>query len=247
MHPLIANWMRFVARRRQRTVRKDDFMFRLPSTVIGQGMMDEGNYFLFDYALQHLPKDGDVLEIGSYGGFSMNLVLHLLAKYQQLDRRVYSCDPWIYSGYQDEMQPPTKHMDGHPGVSRVAFMEYVLSNFKESLALLRPDHLPFSTRKTSDDFFTSWYAGEEMMDVFGRNFKPGSKLAFVYIDGDHSEAAARKDLENSIKALVPGGWILLDDSAPWLPYGSARLVPEFMARQELECVFRNPNALFRKK
>lgn len=222
-------------------------MLRLPSSVIGQGMMDEGNYFLFDHALSRLPRHGDILEIGSYGGFSMNLILYLLAKHKEHNRLVYSCDPWIYSGYKDETEAHSLHMDGNPAVRREDFMAYVLANFKESLQLFQPGRLPFAVRKTSDVFFQSWFASAAMEDVFGRTFSPGKELAFIYIDGDHSEAAARKDLENSIKALVSGGWILLDDSAPWLPYGSAGLVTEYLARPELECVFRNPNALFRKK
>ena len=210
-------------------------------------MMDEGNYFLFDYALSRLPSQGHILEIGSYGGFSMNLILHLLAKHKEHNRQVYSCDPWIYSGYKDETEGLSQHMDGNQAVRREDFMTYVLANFKESLELFQPERLPHSVRKKSADFFHFWFAGQAMDDVFGRTFYPGKDLAFIYIDGDHTEQGARSDLENSIKALVPGGWILLDDSAAWLPYGSARLMPEFMARPELDCVFRNPNALFRKK
>lgn len=51
---------------------------------------------------------------------------------------------------------------------------------------------------TSDDFFKQ---SEKMFDL-------------IYIDGDHQSDQVRKDLVNSLKALKPGGVIVMHDIAP---------------------------------
>jgi hypothetical protein len=53
-------------------------------------------------------------------------------------------------------------------------------------------------------------------------------------------------VENSLQFLLPGGLLLLDDSADGLPYGSAILAKELLKRKDLKLVERNPNYLFRK-
>jgi hypothetical protein len=59
-------------------IRDDNFIKRLNSSVIGEGMLHKGNPYLMDYAIKYLPENGIVLEIGVYGGLPTNLILHLL-------------------------------------------------------------------------------------------------------------------------------------------------------------------------
>jgi Methyltransferase domain len=224
----------------------DDFMARLPSTVVGEGMLSEGNKYLFDLALRQLPAEGSLLEIGSFGGMSMNLVLHLMERHG-VNRPVYSCDPWSYLGYHDRCPPFPDHIDGKPGVSRVEYMEYILESYKRALRLLHPSRLPFSIRTRSDEFFVQWRSRQTAVDVFGREAKLGGPLAFVYIDGDHSLEVSRRDLENAMEFLVPGGFLLFDDSAAGTSFGSAALMKEVLQRNDLEKVLANPNYLFRKR
>ncbi|HOY95221.1 MAG TPA: class I SAM-dependent methyltransferase [Catalimonadaceae bacterium] len=239
---LQVKWQNF----RMKRIVKDDFVARLPSTVVGEGMMNEGNLYLFDFAIRNLPSEGQILEIGSFGGLSMNLLLHLLKKYGK-SPTVFSCDPWLYSGYHDRTEPFPNHIDGNPDVLRTDYMDYIRESFVRSVRLLHPDHLPHTIQCTSDSFFQSWRTNEQVTDVFGRSVTCGGKLAFVYIDGDHSLEAARKDFENAMEFLVPGGFVLLDDSAAGLPYGSVKLIDEIRHRPDLTLIRANPNYLFQKR
>jgi hypothetical protein len=228
-----------------RRVPKDDFLNRLPSSMLGHGMMQDGNYALFDKAISEMPEGGAVLEIGSFGGLSMNLILYLLFKKKKAFP-VFSCDPWIYSGYEDTDTSKSDAIDGWPSVNREAYMEYVLTAFKNAIRLFHPNTLPYSCRMKSADFFLAWGEGKTVTDIFDRTVSPGGPLSFVYVDGDHSYQAASADVENSLQFLLPGGLLLLDDSADGLPYGSAILAKELLKRKDLKLVERNPNYLFRK-
>ena len=91
-------------------------------------------------------------------------------------------------------------------------------------------------------------AESEFLSVFGGG-RPTWRLALI--DGDHTEEAARRDLEAVAPRMVPGGCILVHDVwrgedggpgaafewASWRVFGGVRLVPE----PELVCtlgVFR---------
>jgi hypothetical protein len=98
----------------------------------------------------------------------------------------------------------------------------------------------------SADFFQAWQHKETVTDVFGRTILLGGPLSFVYVDGDHSYEAALSDIEESLKHLLPGGLLLLDDSADGLPYGSVEVARKLLKRRDVVLVDKNPNYLFRK-
>jgi hypothetical protein len=75
----------------------DLFIKRLKCTVIGEGMLDEWNIYLMDYVIKKISNRGAILEIGSYGGSSTNLMLHLIKKHQK-ENPFSACDSWIYEG-----------------------------------------------------------------------------------------------------------------------------------------------------
>lgn len=223
----------------------DDFIRRLRSSVIGEGMLEEGNIYLFDKAIQQLPPKGAVVEIGSYGGLSANLICYLLRKYKK-QNPFFTCDPWIYEGYHDHKGQKTEFMDGRNDVKRTDHMEHIRQSFIRSAKLLSANDLPYSIHTTSNDFFSKWEKGEEMQDVFERKVKLGGPIAFAYIDGDHSYEAAEQDLENVAKHLIPGGFILLDDSADHLSFGSAKLMKKIVKDKRFTIEDKNPNYLIRK-
>ena len=64
---------------------EDLFVQRLRSLVIGEGMLHKGNIYLIDFALKNMPDNGVVIEIGSYGGLSTNLILYLLKKNNRIE------------------------------------------------------------------------------------------------------------------------------------------------------------------
>jgi predicted O-methyltransferase YrrM len=226
-------------------VSPDDFIRRLRSSVIGEGMLEEGNIYLFDKAIRQLPAIGAVVEIGSYGGLSANLICHLLRKYKK-QNSFFTCDPWIYEGYHDHKGGKTEFMDGRDDVKRLDHMEHIRQSFIRSSQLLSKANLPHSIHSTSNDFFSKWERTEEVNDVFERKVKLGGPIAFAYIDGDHSYEAAEQDLENVTKYLIRGGLILLDDSADHLSFGSARLMKKVARDKRFSIEDRNPNYLIRK-
>lgn len=54
---------------------------------------------------------------------------------------------------------------------------------------------------------------EMRTDQFFQEYQ-GDNIDFVFIDADHTADAARRDLENSLDILNPGGLILMHDSDP---------------------------------
>lgn len=63
-----------------------------------------------------------------------------------------------------------------------------------------------------------------------RQFEAES-LDFIYIDGDHSYEAVRRDLQDSLPKVKKGGLILADDyrDASWWKDGVIRACHEFLA------------------
>src|SRR5207249_6812273 len=64
----------------------------------------------------------------------------------------------------------------------------------------------------SDDFFAAWRAGKTATDVFGRETSLGGPLAFCFVDGAHERGQVERDLRHADEFLVPGGFVLFDDS-----------------------------------
>jgi SAM-dependent methyltransferase len=65
---------------------------------------------------------------------------------------------------------------------------------------------------------------------------PTESLDWIYVDGDHTYEGARKDIEASHRVLKPGGLMTFNDYTNWAsqsvtPYGVARAVNEFVARE----------------
>lgn len=224
----------------------DDFILRLRSTVIGEGMLHPGNIYLMDLAIREMPPGGVVLEIGSYAGLSANLLRYLLDKHGKTVE-IFCCDAWIYEGYHDLKGRATPWMDGRTDVLRTDFMAYIKNAFVNSCRLLSAHRLPAALHVDSDTFFQWWQAGEEKPDVFGRKVKPGGPISFAYIDGNHAYDYARRDFDHVAEFLLPGGFILLDDSARHQSFGSVQLAREVMRRNDFMLVAENPHFLFRKR
>lgn len=223
----------------------DEFMLRLPSSVIGEGMLHEGNVYLMDLAIRQLPASGCVLEIGSYGGLSANLMLHLMRKWRK-GNPFFSCDAWVYEGYHDTESSKSAFIDGRADVMRTDYMAHIKASFVQVTRLLSADRLPYSIHARSDDFFQKWEQGAVVEDVFGRHVKLGGPISFAYVDGDHSYEAAKRDFENTDKYLTPKGIILMDDSGRKSAWGSARLVQEIRASRRYAVIGENPNFLLQK-
>jgi hypothetical protein len=222
----------------------DLFIRRLRSSVLGEGMLIDGNIYLIDYAIRNIPVDGAIIEIGIYGGVSTNLICYLLLKYDK-HNLFFNCDPWIYEGYEDKHKSPGLFIDGRTGILRTSFMEYVKTAYLNSVKLLNK-RLPHTFHCKADAFFDLWRNQVKTTDIFNAGVTLGGGISFAYIDGDHSYETAKSDYLNILEYLVTGGFILFDDSHDALSFGSARLMREALENKDLELVMKNPNYLFRK-
>src|SRR6516164_5638066 len=59
------------------------------------GMLDRGNLYLMDYAINQLPSNAPIVEIGSFCGLSTNLLTHYKRKHKRTNRLV-TCDKWDF-------------------------------------------------------------------------------------------------------------------------------------------------------
>ena len=230
---------------------RDDYITRLQTSVGGAGMLHEGNVYALDYAIQHMPTQGAVLEIGSFAGLSTNVISWLMRKHGRLSQPFFSCDPWLYDGYYDVQRKDDSsylaHFEGCTHVTRADYRKFIQDSFIRNTRLFSQGHLPHTLACTSDEFFGTWKKGALCTDVFERTVQSGGLFSFVYVDGDHSYEQARRDVENALEYLLPGGFLLLDDSADFWNYGSVRLAKEMKRWKGLELVMKNPNYLYRKR
>jgi len=225
----------------------DPFLQRIKSTVIGEGMLNDGNIYLMKQAFDAMPAGGCIVEIGIYAGLSTNVMLYLL---NQLKRNepFFNCDAWIYEGFNDHLLGSKEiHMDGRPDISRNEYTEYIKNAYINAVQLLSKNRLPHSFHLSSDTFFDKWNKEEKAIDLFNNEVLLGMPISFAYIDGGHSYEQAKNDFLNVSKHLLPGGFILFDDSSDDCKMGSAQLMSELKKNSEFKFVNKNPNYLFRKK
>ena len=226
-------------------IEDDDFIKRLRSSVIGEGMLHEGNIYLIDYAIKNMPENGYVLEIGTYGGLSTNLILHLLEKHSK-NNKMIGCDAWVYEGYRDYTGKVNKTIDGKNSITRTHHMQYIKDAFINATTLFHSKILPYTCHLKSDAFFEKWKNNEGLSDVFKRNIVLNNFISFAYIDGDHSYKQTKKDFENVSKYLVKGSFVLIDDSADFLKFGSVEFIKEVKSNPDFKLIHKNPNYLFER-
>ncbi|MGL4497912.1 MAG: class I SAM-dependent methyltransferase [Planktothrix sp.] len=208
-------------------------------TFANAGMLHKGNIYSMRFAIEHLPSESPVLEIGSFCGLSTNVMIYLMSIYGKKNRMI-SCDKWIFEG--------TKN-GGNIGNSQIShhdYREFVKSTFMRNVEFFSPNNKPYTIERTSDEFFSLWEKGEMASDVFGRDINLGGKISFCYIDGNHTYEFAKRDFDNVDKYLELGGFVLFDDSSDTDPFGLTRLMKEIMRNRDYELVMKNPNYLFKK-
>ena len=215
----------------------DDFVMWL--CFANAGMLDRGNLFLIDQAMQHLPSAAPILEIGSFCGLSTNLLTHYKRKYG-VKNRLITCDKWAFEN--------TAKDSPHIGSSPVLFSDYkslVRESYLRNIQLFSADDLPFTVESTSEEFFAAWKEKQEARDVLARPLTLGGPLSFCYIDGDHTYEGVKKDFLNCDQFLEPGGLLLFDDSTV-KNFDVHDLMPELAASGRYKLVAANPNHLFQK-
>ena len=205
------------------------------------GMMNKGNMYCVDFAIQHLPSAAPIIEIGCFCGLSTNITSYLLAKHHK-NNHIIACDKWIFEGAEGS--------DGFLGNSDLThsnYKEFVRNSFIRNVKTFSKSNLPYAIEEFSDDFFQLWNDNKTCKDVFNREITLGGNISFAYIDGNHSYEFAKRDFLNVDKNLEPGGFVFFDDSADYYSFGSSTLMREIKRNKAYELIMKNPNYLFRKK
>lgn len=206
------------------------------------GMLGQGNIDAMEYAVANMPLGKPIVEIGSFCGLSTVVLSYLLGKRSKASP-IYTCDKWEFEGQQ--LGAP---LGDSPSVTHDAYRAYVKDTFLRSMQTFSANsQLPYTIECFSDEFFRRWFGKEQSVDVFGRSIVLGGEISFCYIDGNHTYEFAKRDFEHTNRALVPGGFILFDDSADGSHWEVNQLAREIASGNQYELISRNPNYLFRKK
>jgi hypothetical protein len=230
----------------KKQINSDNFIKRIRSLLIGEGMLQDGNIPLIEFAIKNMPNYGSVIEIGSYGGLSTNLIIYLMQKHKK-NNPVFNCDAWIYEGFDDQINKNILHIDGREDVLREDYSIYMKNAFINATKFLSLNNLPHSFHLKSDVFFSKWNKQETETDLFGTEIKLGGEISFAYIDGGHSYDVVLNDFENVANHLVIDGYMLIDDSAPHLNFGSAKIIGKIKKDNRFVLVAKKPNHMFIKK
>jgi hypothetical protein len=204
-------------------------------------MLAQENIHAMEHAVEHMPRGNPVLEIGSFCGLS-TVVLRYLLDQRAPSTPIFTCDKWEFEGqYLGQL------LGDSPSVSHDAYRTYVRNTFLRTMQTFAGNRLPHTIECLSDEFFRRWFQAENTVDVFDRPVTLGGKISFCYIDGNHSYEIAKRDFENTDRALVSGGFVLFDDSSDGSDWEVNRLTREIAAGQQYQLVSNAPNYLFRKK
>lgn len=216
----------------------DEFVTWL--TFANAGMTHPGSRYCLSYAIQHLPSNDPIIEIGAFCGLSTNLIAHYCRKHGRRNPVLVS-DRWNFENRNGERI-------GDSQLTHAQYRQFVRESFLRNIHTFSSDRLPWPVELDSDDFFAAWRRGATVSDALGRQVKLGGPISFAVIDGNHSYEFARRDFANSDEFLTPGGFIFLDDSSDDSRFeGVRRVVKEIRASGRYELAARNPHYLFRKR
>jgi hypothetical protein len=220
-------------------VTRDPYLNWLTRIMGGWLTPGDGNLVAFDFAIDHMPGDGAVLEIGSFLGMSICAMSYMMWRHGR-DNPLFSCDPWDFEGTAEPI-------GGFFDASRPEYRAYCVEVFKRNIQLYAEHHLPYAVEEYSHRFLARWAAREEATDVLGRRVSLGGPLSFVYIDGAHTYEAASGDFRGVDPFVLPGGYVFFDDTGEaWGPE-MARVVQEVQSHPHYELIARTPNYFFRKR
>jgi hypothetical protein len=216
-------------------VNHDEYLRWVIQMVGGWLNVGDGNSQCFNHAIRHMPDGGAVIEIGSFLGVSVSVLSYYLTRLGRTNR-LYNADPWHFEGTE---KPVGGFFDG----SRPVYRQYCVETYKKNVSLFCEQNMPISIEAFSDDFFKMWDDQATVSDVFGNKVKLGGPISFAYIDGAHTYEAAKMDFENVAKHLLPGGFVLFDDSNPQLSFGCVQSALEASKTPGYTRLFSHVNGL----
>jgi hypothetical protein len=202
------------------------------------GMLMPGNLYSFDLAVQNLPTQDPILEIGAFSGLSTNAIAYYLRKHGKTNL-FFNCDKWQFADWVADEQICDRPI--------AEYENFIRDNYRRCLEMFSRDNLPHTIELYSDELFALWAEQASYQDLFGRDVQLGGPISFAYIDGNHAYDYAWRDFENCDRYLVPGGYILFDDSSDHSPHESRKAAQQAARRTNYEVVIKNPNYLLRKR
>jgi len=222
-----------------RDVHGDAYIQWLCRVVGGWLAPNDGNLRAFDYAVRSMPPEGAMIEIGSFVGLSTNILAYLALKHGR-DNPFFSCDPWIFEGAEEPI-------GGYFDAGSPAYRRYAKDVFRLNVELFSESRKPYAMEASSAQFWELWRLGAARRDVFGREVTLGGPISFAYIDGAHTYEASRSDFLGVDRHLLPGGFLLFDDSDDGGCFPDVTRVAREVAQQpSYEVVFKTPHYFFRK-
>lgn len=193
-------------------------LFRHAETI--PGMCDHEKMAALCEIFRRCPP-GDVVEIGTWWGKSAFILSRLARSYHV--GNVLCVDPWSNEHLMQGDQASL--VDGIPVDAGEAFTVFQLSL------------LPYANgninylRQPSVDAHAAYVDRNAVANpLFGETIYSG-RIAVLHIDGNHSYANAKSDMDLWSGLVAPGGWIVVDDYT-W-PYGDGprRVGDEFLRSQ----------------
>lgn len=216
-----------------------DYLRWMTSSVAG--WLNPGNVPAMEYALQHLPDGSAMVEIGTYCGLSTCVLGYFREKYG-VKNPFFNCDRWDFEDQQlGQPLGDSKH------VTHDQYKAFVRASYLRNLQTYCAQDLPSTVEAYSDTFFEWWQEKREVQDVFGHTVRMGGPISFCYIDGNHTYEFAKRDFENTDRHLVPGGFILFDDSFAGNGCGAPQAAAEALRLPSYRLIGKFPNYLIQKK
>lgn len=183
--------------------------------------------------LMHIIKPGTVgAEIGVWmGNTSSQFIKKGLKKFYMVDS--YSVEPYKENTEMSFQEYIAKYSKTTGEIAPAGFQKYYDRVYAEIISRFKTHKEVEICRMLSDEWF------EKYSDV---------KLDWIYIDGDHSYEGCLSDLENALKVVKPGGFILGDDygwpTARWNKPGVTKAVNEFTSKHKLTNMFKHGETQF---
>lgn len=216
-------------------VAQDEYLRWVIGLVGGWLHINDGNCHCFSHAIRHMPEGGAVIEIGSFLGVSVCALSYLLTRHGR-SNPLFNADPWHFEGTE-------KPIGGFFDAASKEYRDYCVATYKNNVKLFAARKMPTTVEAFSDDFFKLWDEGAYTKDVFGNPKKLGGPISFAYIDGAHTYEAAKRDFENVARHLMPGGFVLFDDSNPSLSFGCVQSAAEACRTKGFTRVFGQVNGI----
>ena len=207
------------------------------------GFLEPGNLYCFDFVMRNLPHDSPLLEIGTFCGFSANLITYYKALYGRPNLLI-TVDPWQFGDIGDRLRT---QFPENQQISKAQVRQFVKESYQRNIMFFSDFDLPYTIEQPSDEFFNGWAEGNSVKDILGRSITLGGTISFAYIDGNHTYEQTYRDFLNCDRILVPGGFILFDDSADGSGWEVCDVVKQVLKHPNYDLIIKNPNYLFMKR